>query len=227
MDVVIAGGHGQIALHLERLLTERGDSARGLIRNPDHAADLERVGAVPVVCDLEAETDLRRFVEGADAIVFAAGAGPGSGPERKRTVDLGARGQAHGRGRVALRDRQLDRRGRSRLGARVDARLPGGQGRGRRDARAERAGLHDRAARPADRRRTRPATWPPGPDVERGDIPRADVALVLLAALDTASTVGKTFNVVSGDEPVDRADRRPCDHHARRPARADGPGARA
>ncbi|MET0207261.1 MAG: NAD(P)H-binding protein, partial [Thermoleophilaceae bacterium] len=89
MDVVVAGGHGQVALRLLELMAARGDRARGLIRNPDHAADLEQVGAEPVICDMEAEDDLAPFVEGADGVVFAAGAGPGSGPERKKTVDLG------------------------------------------------------------------------------------------------------------------------------------------
>ena len=67
---------------------QQGHHARGLIRNPDHAADLEADGAVPVLCDLEHD-DPRPHLGAADAIVFAAGAGPGSGPERKRTVDYG------------------------------------------------------------------------------------------------------------------------------------------
>src|SRR3954447_8549641 len=90
MDVVVAGGHGQVALRLEGLLSERGDRVRALIRNPDHAGDIENAGAEPVECYMEREDDLAPFVDGADAVVFAAGAGPGSGPERKRTVDLGA-----------------------------------------------------------------------------------------------------------------------------------------
>jgi uncharacterized protein YbjT (DUF2867 family) len=89
MDVVVAGGHGNIALRLLRLLADRGHRARGLIRNPNHAADLQEVGAEPVLCDIEALDDISRCCEGADAVVFAAGAGPGSGPERKRTVDYG------------------------------------------------------------------------------------------------------------------------------------------
>ena len=89
MDVLIAGGHGQIARRLIRLLAGDGHTARGLIRNPAHAADIEADGGVPVLCDLERD-DVTPHVRGADAIVFAAGAGPGSGPERKRTVDLGA-----------------------------------------------------------------------------------------------------------------------------------------
>ena len=88
MDVLVAGGHGQIARHLLRKLAAAGHHARGLIRNPDHAADLEADGAVPVLCDLEHD-DPAPHVGSADAIVFAAGAGPGSGAERKRTVDYG------------------------------------------------------------------------------------------------------------------------------------------
>jgi nucleoside-diphosphate-sugar epimerase len=89
MDVAIAGGHGQIARHLARRLVARGDRVRGLIRNPDHADDLRADGSEPVVCDFEADSAERiaEAVAGADAVVFAAGAGPGSGAERKRSMD--------------------------------------------------------------------------------------------------------------------------------------------
>ncbi len=92
MRVVIAGGHGQIALLLEKLLADRGDSPVGIVRNPDHVADVEGAGAEAVVLDLEdadvaAVTDV---VKGADAVVFAAGGGPNSGVARKETVDKGA-----------------------------------------------------------------------------------------------------------------------------------------
>lgn len=89
---VIAGGHGKIALLLERLLADRGDSVTGLVRNPDHVADLTRAGADAVVLDLEKATvdEVADQLRGADAVVFAAGAGPGSGAERKDTVDRAA-----------------------------------------------------------------------------------------------------------------------------------------
>ena len=54
MRIVIAGGHGKIALLLERLLAGRGDQAVGLVRNPAHAADVHQAGAEAVICDLEA-----------------------------------------------------------------------------------------------------------------------------------------------------------------------------
>lgn len=92
LDVAILGGHGKVARRLTRLLVARGDRVRGIIRNPDHAADLVADGAEPVVCDAERATDeqLAQAIIGADAVVFAAGAGPGSGPERKITVDRDA-----------------------------------------------------------------------------------------------------------------------------------------
>jgi uncharacterized protein YbjT (DUF2867 family) len=204
MDIVVAGGHGQVALYLLRMLAKRGDSVRGLIRNPDHAGDLEAVGAQPVICDMEAESDLRPFVQGADAVVFAAGAGAGSGPERKRTVDLGAA--------VKLMDTGVPRYvmissiGAGDAASAPESMRPYQEAKGEADERLTQSGLDYTIVRPG-RLTDGPGTGhvAAGPDVQRGDIPRADVALALVAVLDTASTAGKTFNLVSGDEPVDRA----------------------
>ncbi|TDD73575.1 NAD(P)-dependent oxidoreductase [Actinomadura darangshiensis] len=92
MDIVIAGGHGQIALRLSRLLAARGDTVLSLIRNPGHAGDVRDTGAGPIVCDLETAgiDEVAGHLTGADAVVFAAGAGPGSGTARKDTVDRAA-----------------------------------------------------------------------------------------------------------------------------------------
>jgi nucleoside-diphosphate-sugar epimerase len=92
MRVVIAGAHGQVARRLGRLLTARGDEVTGIVRDPGHRADLESDGVAPAVLDLERATveQVADVVRGADAVVFAAGAGPGSGAERKHTVDRGA-----------------------------------------------------------------------------------------------------------------------------------------
>jgi uncharacterized protein YbjT (DUF2867 family) len=89
MKVAIAGAHGKIALRLASLLAADGDEAIGLIRNPDHAAEVRAAGASPVVCDLEQATvgEVAEAIGDADAVVFAAGAGPGSGADRKRSVD--------------------------------------------------------------------------------------------------------------------------------------------
>ncbi|MEA2233459.1 MAG: hypothetical protein QOD83_3275 [Solirubrobacteraceae bacterium] len=89
MLVAIAGGHGKIARRSTRLLVPHGEQVRGLIRKPEHAEDLRADGAEPVICDIEHEgvAEIARAIAGADAVVFAAGAGPGSGPERKWTID--------------------------------------------------------------------------------------------------------------------------------------------
>lgn len=90
--IVIAGGHGKIARHLTKSLTAQGDRAVAVIRNPDHEHAVAALGAEPVVIDLETATvdEVARILVGADAVVFAAGAGPGSGAARKDTVDRGA-----------------------------------------------------------------------------------------------------------------------------------------
>ena len=89
MSVAIAGAHGKIALRLSSRLAARGEQVIGLLRNPDHASDVRARGAEPVVCDLESATaqQIAAAIAGAAAVVFAAGAGPGSGAQRKLTVD--------------------------------------------------------------------------------------------------------------------------------------------
>jgi nucleoside-diphosphate-sugar epimerase len=89
VNVAIAGAHGKIALRLTRLLTAEGGGVIGLIRNPDHAAEVSQAAAAPVVCDLEQAPieEIATAIDGADAVVFAAGAGPGSGADRKLTMD--------------------------------------------------------------------------------------------------------------------------------------------
>jgi uncharacterized protein YbjT (DUF2867 family) len=206
VDVVVAGGHGQIALKLLGLLAERGDRARGLIRNPDHAADLEAVGAEPVLCDMEAEEDLARYVAGADAIVFAAGAGPGSGAERKRTVDLGAAvklvaaAQAEGIRRYVM----LSAIGSGRPQRWSDAMRPYYEAKTEADERVAAAGLDHTIVRPGG------LTDDPGTglirvgeDLGSGRVSREDVAATLAAVLGTDSTIGKAFDLLGGDTPVD------------------------
>jgi uncharacterized protein YbjT (DUF2867 family) len=89
MVLAIAGAHGKIARRLIGLLRDGDDEILGLIRNPDHAPEISRAGATPVICDLETATaeEIAGAIEGADAVLFAAGAGPGSGAARKVTMD--------------------------------------------------------------------------------------------------------------------------------------------
>lgn len=208
MKVAIAGGHGKVAMHLERLLAQRGDTAVGLIRNPAHADDLREIGAEPLLCDLEAESaaDVVAAVAGADAVVFAAGAGPGSGPERKRSMDLGGAvklieaAKANGISRYLIV---------SSMGA-DDPPAEGGGTFGeylRAKAEADRAliasGLEYTVVRPGM------LTDEPGSGrvevgngLERGEISRADVAAVLTECLTQSRTIGAQFDLVKGETPI-------------------------
>jgi cytosine deaminase len=213
MRTVIAGGHGKIALRLERLLADRGDQAVGLIRNPDQADDLRDAGAEPVVLDLESADveQVAQVLRGADAAVFAAGAGAGSGAERKQTVDRGAA--------VLLAD-AAERAGVRRflvissMGADPEAAEGPDpvftaylRAKGEADAAVRARGDLDwTILRPGH------LTDDPGtgrvrlaPSTGRGSVPRDDVAAVLLALLDTPSTAGLTLELVSGDTPISSA----------------------
>jgi uncharacterized protein YbjT (DUF2867 family) len=209
MRVAIAGGHGQIALLLTRLLSERGDEVTGLIRNPDQADDIRDAGGEPAVCDLEnaPAEQVAAAVLGADAVVFAAGAGPGSGEARKETMDYGGAvklieaARANGIARYVMV---------SSMGADPDAEGEGFavylRAKGRADAALAASGLDHTIVRPG-RLTDDPGTGRVelGEDVQRAEIPREDVAAVLAAVLGEPGTIGRTFGLVAGDVPVDEA----------------------
>lgn len=212
MDVAIAGGHGQVALRLERLLSGAGHRSRAIIRNPAQAADVEAAGAEPVVLDLEAVgglTDLTEAVRGVDAVVFAAGAGPGSGPERKRTVDYGAAVKLIAAAQAAGVDRyvMVSTLGADRPDARGDAMRPYFEAKGEAEEALRASGLAYTIVRPGS------LTDDPGTgrvtvaeQLEGGGaVPRDDVAAVLAAALADDATIGRTIELVSGDVPIDDA----------------------
>lgn len=208
MDVAIAGGHGQIALRLARLLTARGDRVRSLIRNPGHADDVRAAGGEPVLCDLEGDDDVAAAIAGADAVVFAAGAGPGSGAQRKWSVDRdGATGLIDAARAAGVRRYVMV----SAMGA---AAPPEGEevfavylrAKAQADAALTASGLDYTIVRPG-LLTDEPVTGlvEAGSSVPRGPIPRDDVAAALAAVLDTPSTIGATFELVSGGRPIAEA----------------------
>lgn len=209
MRVVIAGGHGKIALRLERLLTQRGDEAVGVIRNPAQSADLTDRGAEAAVLDLE-DTDaatLADVVEGADAVVFAAGAGAGSGAARKDTVDRAAAELlAEAAAQAGVRRYLLI----SSMGAgqepppdRGDVFAAYLRAKTASEEALQESGLDWTIVRPG-RLTDGPGvgTVRLGPSVPRGSVSRDDVAAVLVAMLDKPGTVGATLELVGGDTPI-------------------------
>ncbi|ODQ96663.1 NAD(P)H-binding protein [Mycolicibacterium holsaticum] len=220
MRVIIAGGHGNIARILERMLTQRGDSVAGIIRNPAHSADLEQDGVEPVLLDMEAASaeDVAAHLDGADAVVFAAGAGPGSGAIRKETVDRAAAvlladaAEAAGvRRYVMISAIGADAEAPDEAGNPVFVAYLRAKGAADDDVRS-RDGLDATIVRPGlltDDPGTGTVTV--AEETGHGRIPREDVAAVLLAVLDTPGTAGRTFEVVSGDTPIHEAVERIAD----------------
>ncbi|MFE3073134.1 SDR family oxidoreductase [Streptomyces sp. NPDC059247] len=208
MRIVIAGGHGRIALRLERLLSAAGHEPVGLVRRPEQAEDLREAGAEPVVLDLESASvaEVAEALRGADAAVFAAGAGPGSGADRKDTVDRAA---------AVLFADAAERAGVRRfvvvssMGA--DAGHPGDEVF---DAylRAKGAADDEIRSRPAlDWTVLRPGaltddagkgTVRLGAATGRGPVPRDDVAATIAELLETPATAGLTLELVAGSTPL-------------------------
>jgi uncharacterized protein YbjT (DUF2867 family) len=208
VNVVIVGGHGKIAMRLAKLLVDRGDSPRGIIRSADQEADLEAIGVEPIALDIE-NIEIDDAVAGADAVVFAAGAGPGSGPARKRTVDdAGAVSLADAAATHGIRRYLIV----SAIGTNHPERWSGDMGpyyeaKADADKYVAESGLDYTIVRPGR------LTDDPGTGkVDLGDGPggvgsvtRDDVALVLAEVLTADNTIGKGFDLLNGDTPVPEA----------------------
>jgi len=212
MNFVIAGGHGQIALRLTGLLVVHDNAVTGLIRDPDQEDDLIAVGADPVVCDLETATqgEIETAVAKHDAIVFAAGAGPGSGPERKETVDYAASKRLLDAARVTGIRRYVMisamGAGDPPTDADDDVFSVYLRAKARADAELRAAGLDHTIVRPGQ------LTDDPGTDavdigasLSGGAVTRDDVAAVLAGVLVDPGTIGRTFDVVNGTTPIEDA----------------------
>ena len=210
--IAVVGGHGKVARHLHPLLVAAGHTPVALVRREEYRAELEGQGAEVRLLDIEGEDadGFARAFEGCHAVVFAAGGGPDGNIERKRTVDLeGSLKSIEGARRAGIsRFVQV-----SAIG--VDAPLPPDtepvwrayvEAKRDADAALRDSGLDWTIIRPG-----RLTDDPPtglvalGPEVERGEVPRADVAAVLAAVIDTGAGIGAQWDLVSGETPIDEA----------------------
>lgn len=212
MKVLVAGAHGQTARQLVKMLAEDGHEVRGMVRKEEQMSDVQADGAEPVLVDLEEEEvegGVGEAVEGCDAIVFAAGAGPGSGEERKETMDYG--------GAVKLVEAAEKRGARrylmlSAMGAADPEGGPEGMqpylsAKARADERLQESGLDYTIIRPGsltDEEGTGniDAAESLG---RRGEISREDTARAFAAALEKENTYHKTFEILAGDTPIPEA----------------------
>ncbi|MER8008536.1 NAD(P)H-binding protein [Streptomyces sp. NPDC094149] len=208
MRIVIAGGHGQIALRLERLLAARGDDVAGIIRRAEQGDDLREAGAEPIVLDLESASveEVAERLRGADAAVFAAGAGAGSGTARKDSVDKAAA--------ILFADAALRAGVRRYVVVSSMGADPAHEGDEVFDVYLRAKGEADRYIQNLDALdwtilRPGMLTNDAGTGLVRLEartgraaIPRDDVAAVLAELVDSAATAGLTLELVGGSTPV-------------------------
>ncbi|AZZ55320.1 SDR family oxidoreductase [Rathayibacter iranicus] len=210
--IAVIGAHGKVGQQILHLLYDAGHESVGVVRNPDHAEDILRLGSEPLVHDLEDSTP-EAFAEAlghVDGMVFTAGAGPDSGPDRKRTVDLGASVLSQKAAAIIGVQHFVQI---SAMG--VDEPLPEETDAGwkayveaKRDADAalRDSGVDWTILRPGGLTTdegTGKITL--GTSVEKGSIPRADVAATVIAVLAQPTSIGKTWEIVSGTSPIDEA----------------------
>jgi uncharacterized protein YbjT (DUF2867 family) len=205
----IIGGHGKIALHLARILTQRGGEVTSVFRNPDHADEIAAMGAHPAVADIENLDPgaLADLLAGHDAVVFSAGAGGGD-PARTYAVDrdaairvIDAAGQAGVRRFVMVSyfgagpDHGVSQD--NSFFAYADAKAAA-------DAHLRASDLDWTVLGPG-RLTLAPATGRIAVGAgaaEKAEVSREDVALVAAAALNDNSTIRRTIDFNNGDLPI-------------------------
>jgi uncharacterized protein YbjT (DUF2867 family) len=204
--VIIIGGHGKVALPLARMLTERGDAVSSVFRNPDHSGEVTETGAKPVVADIERlDTEaLAKLLAGHDAVVFSAGAGGGN-PARTYAVDrdaairvIDAAAQAGVRRFVMV---SYFGAGPDHGVAQDDPFFPYAEAKAAADAHLRASDLDWTVLAPG-RLTLEPATGRIAIGKARGQVSRADVTLVVAAALADDSTIGRTIEFNNGDVPI-------------------------
>ncbi|WP_236967571.1 NAD(P)H-binding protein [Microbacterium aurantiacum] len=205
--VLLIGGHGKIALLLEPLLVDRGDTVTAVIRNPDHDAEVAATGAAPLVADVQSfDVDqLTNLVSGNDAVVWAAGAGGGD-PERTRAVDRDAAIRSIDAAVAAGVRRYVMV---SYFGAGPDHGVPEdndfyayAEAKAAADTHLRESGLDYTIVAPSSLTLDEPTGRIDVRAEESGSVARADVAAVIAAVLADDRTIGRTISFNTGGQPI-------------------------
>lgn len=208
MHVFIAGANGQIGQHLLRELAESDHEARALVRHPDQGPELQKLGATETVLG-DLEQDCSEAMRGCDAVIFTAGSGPHTGPDKTIDVDQDGAIRLVDTARTMGIKRFIMV---SSMGAGAPEKGPEKlrhylQAKHNADEHLKSSGLNFTIVRPGrltDDEGTGKVAVSAGLE-NFGQIPRQDVARVLLAVLDSDNTENRVFDVVSGDTPVPEA----------------------
>lgn len=222
MTILVAGANGTTGRRIVELLSEHAqraaaasaegasvpvDAVRALVRAEDQFARQRRLGAEPVLGDLEDDEDVQEAVGGCDAVIFAAGSGAGTGLDKTRAVDrdgairlIDAAEEAGAERFVMLSSINADdpSRGSERM-------RPYYQAKHDADAHLQKSGLAYTIVRPGRLTNEQGAGTIRAAeqlDSHEGTIPRADVAHVIVASLARENLYGKAFEILDGDTPI-------------------------
>ncbi|THF87725.1 NAD-dependent epimerase/dehydratase family protein [Deinococcus sp. KSM4-11] len=203
MNISVIGAAGGAGRRIVAQAVQAGHTVRALVRTPEQEDMVSLHGAQPVKGDLTGEW--QAVLEGADAVVWAAGAGASGnfqgidGDALIRVVDTLL---SHGPRRlVVVSSMGVDRS--EQMPPFLSAVL---RVKAQSDAHVQGSALDWTVVRPAGLN-DEPGTGlvRAAATVDRGSISRDDVAAVVLACLDDPATVGQTFEVVQGSQAVSDA----------------------
>ncbi len=210
MDVLIVGANGKTGRLIIPLLLACRHRPRALIRAENQSETMLALGAEPVIGDLEAP--LAEVVRGHAAVIFVAGSGSKTGPEKTVDVDqIGA---------MALIDVCVAEN--CRRFAMLSAMAAGAPERAPQklhhylvskaiaDAHLSASGLDStivRAGMLSDEAGTGRIRIGKnlGQIANGGLISREDTARILVACLDRPNTIGTCFETLAGDTPIEDA----------------------
>ncbi|MGR6740561.1 SDR family oxidoreductase [Microbacterium sp. F1-18] len=208
--ILIIGGHGKVALRLEPILAERGDTVTAVIRNRDHEGDVAETGATPLVADVESfDVDqMTNLFSGNDAIVWSAGAGGGDAA-RTWAVDRDAAIRSIDAAAAAGVRRYVMV---SYFGAGLDHGVPEddsfyayAQAKAEADAHLRESGLDWTIVAPSGLTLDEPTGKITVGGSGEESVPRGDVAAVIAAVLAEPATVGRMIEFTGGDTPIEAA----------------------
>lgn len=211
LNILVVGANGQIGKHLVKLIQDNGDQARAMIRKEEQANYFKDLGAETAIVNLEDEVDaIANAAEGVDAVVFTAGSGPKTGKDKTPMIDLDgavktiqAAEQANVKRFVMISSFDTSREA---IQSAPESFAPYVVAKHYADEWLLNSDLDYTIIHPG-LLTNEPGTNQVnlGANVERGEVPREDIAKVIYTSLKNDTTIGKRFRAVGGQTAVEEA----------------------
>ncbi|MBN8210167.1 SDR family oxidoreductase [Bacillus sp. NTK071] len=209
MKVLIVGANGQVGKHLVSFIQDHKDlEAKVMIRKEEQASYFNDLGADTVVVDLEEDVNaIAKAAEGVDAIVFTAGSGPNTGADKTILVDLDgavktmkAAEEAGVKRFIMVSSFDTTREA---IQSAPSSFAPYVAAKHYADEWLKTTDLDYTIIHPGALTNDEGiGKVNAASKVERNEIPREDVASVIVATLENNATIGKEFQVVTGTKSI-------------------------